>query len=88
MSQPSRTATQWLSARQVADELGLKPETVARHLAAGKIPGGTRAFGNWRVNSDTYLAWKTSLTEPADPHMLAPRSTRSTAARRGARNRT
>ena len=37
MSQPSRTATQWLSARQVADELGLKPETVARHLAAGKI---------------------------------------------------
>ena len=48
MSQPSRTATQWLSARQVADELGLKPETVARHLAAGKIPGGTPAFGNWR----------------------------------------
>ena len=82
------TSSQWLTVRMIAEELNLKPDTVSRYLASGKIPGGTKALGqNWRVNPDTYKAWKDNLTSPRDPHLVAPRSNRSKAARKAAQTR-
>lgn len=78
-----------LTVRDIAADLQLTTTTVSQKLHDGVIPGGTKALGAWRVNPETYAAWKDALTNPPprDPHLVTPMSPRSRAAKKAADTR-
>lgn len=46
-----------LTARQVAEELGVSVHTVLRWARAGKLPGVQLPGGAWRFEPDEIKAW-------------------------------
>lgn len=81
--------TSMLTVKNIAEDLQLSTATVSQKLKDGTIPGGTRAFGAWRVDEAKYAAWRDQITgvTPRDPHLLEPRSPRSRAASKAAKTR-
>jgi len=51
----------WLSAKEVADALGVTAKTVRAWARAGLIPA-LRTVGAWRFDPDAVARWMTSRT--------------------------
>src|SRR5688500_18815068 len=47
---------QWLTAEQVAQRLGRHVVTVRKDLRTGRLPGGVRIGGSWRMRADALEA--------------------------------
>ena len=68
-----------LTPDQVAQDLQIERESVMNRLRQGSIPG--YKFGRyWRVDAETYEAWKADLqARPHDPNRIPPRTARAQA---------
>jgi len=80
-----------MTPRQVADDLQVSVFTAVQHMRAGLIGGAFQIVpgGPWRVDTDTYQAWrarKATGVTVTDPERIEPRSTRSRAAQSRNRN--
>lgn len=52
----------WLTPVEVADEIGLHPDTVRRHLESGELHGHQRMHrGRWQVNPESVEAWRRGM---------------------------
>lgn len=63
-------ADQLLSKREVADFLGLSPETVLRRWRAGEIPGYRLASNVLRFRESAIEAWLEECSRPGLPIAL------------------
>ena len=81
-----------LTVTEIADDLKVKPDTVANYLRAGRIRGTRALGGNWRVMEEDYEDFKRNLFRRPediedDPYKFTPRDERSAAASKGAMSR-
>ena len=80
MTSPDLTVT------DVAAHLRISRESVYRLLYAGRL-AGYRVGSLWRITPEALAAYK-DAGRPADPHLIAARSTRATVAQRTRKRRT
>ena len=55
-----------LTPADIASALRVSDRTVQRWLAAGRIPGGARVGGVWRVDAETFYRWLEDQETRAD----------------------